>query len=197
MRDPAFEHRLVLRLRSGDQTAVEELAAVYQDRIRQLAWRCVRNHEDAEEVAQDVLLTVCRTVDRFRGESALSSWIYRITFNASMSRLRRLRALRRLTVADHARADADGRVTVSSRPRDPIDWSMRADECAIQRQMHERLAGAVRALPPIYRAPIILRDVRGLSTEEASRTLCVSDRTLKSRLHRARRLLRRRLARYC
>jgi RNA polymerase sigma-70 factor, ECF subfamily len=191
MREQPFEETLVLRLRSGDEAAVADLARTYQDRIYQLAWRCVGNREDAEEVTQDVLLKVCKTVDRFRGESALSSWIYRITFNTAMSRLRRVRAMR-LLMADELDSTG-GAEEVPSAARHAIDTAFLADERVMRRQLRERLATAVRALPPIYRAPIILRDLRGLSTEEASRALRVKDQTLKSRLHRGRLMLRRRL----
>ncbi len=190
MRDTTIDERLILRLRSGDQAAVAELATLYQDRIHQLAWRCVGNREDAEEVTQDVLLKICRTVDRFRGDSALSSWIYRITFNTSMSRLRRLRAMR-MTMCDEAQVD--GWDEGSSRRHEAVDWSMSADERVMWGQLRQRLASAMKDLPAIYRAPIILRDLRGLSTEEASRALRVKDQTLKSRLHRGRNMLRRRL----
>ena len=97
MRD-SVEKQLVERIRAGDQSAVGELSAAYGSRIFQLAFRYTRNREDAEEVAQDVLLKVCRGIDAFRGESALSSWIYRITFNTAMSRLRTTRS-RALEVA--------------------------------------------------------------------------------------------------
>jgi len=191
MRDTTFEDRLVLGLRRGEPTAVAELARLYQDRIHQLAWRCVGNREDAEEVTQDVLLKVCRTVDRFRGDSALSSWIYRITFNTSMSRLRRLRAMR-MTMCDEGYVDGGSDEGTPPR-REAVDWSISADERVMWAQLRARLATAMRDLPTIYRAPIILRDLRGLTTEEASRALRVKDQTLKSRLHRGRSMLRRRL----
>ena len=83
------ERALVERLRERDEHALAELASAYGHRIFQLALRYLRNHEDAEEVVQDVLLKVFRKIDAFRGDSALSSWIYRITFNTAMSRMRR------------------------------------------------------------------------------------------------------------
>lgn len=190
-RQSTCEDSLVSRLRSGEQTAVAELARLYQDRIYQLAWRCVGNREDAEEVTQDVLLKVCRTVDRFRGDSALSSWIYRITFNTAMSRLRRLRAMR-VTMCDEVERD-EGLDEGASRRHEAVDWSMSADERVMWGQLRARLASAMKDLPAIYRAPIILRDLQGLSTEEASRALRVKDQTLKSRLHRGRHMLRRHL----
>src|SRR6516165_3834939 len=80
--------RLLALLKAGDESGLRELATMYESKIYQLAFRYLRNREDAEEVTQDVLYKVYRKVDAFRGDAALSSWIYRITFNAAMSRLR-------------------------------------------------------------------------------------------------------------
>src|SRR3954463_3391395 len=82
------DQELLARLQSGDEQALADLADAYSSKIYQLAFRYLRNHEDAEEVTQDVLYKVFRKVGEFRGDAALSSWIYRITFNAAMSRLR-------------------------------------------------------------------------------------------------------------
>src|SRR6185503_14018644 len=82
------DDQLSARLKAGDETALGDLAEAYGGKIYQLAFRYLRNKEDAEEVTQDVLFKVYRKVDAFRGDAALSSWIYRITFNAAMSRLR-------------------------------------------------------------------------------------------------------------
>src|SRR5262249_13827174 len=79
---------LLTRLKSGEDGALGDLIDAYGTKIYQLAFRYLRNKEDAEEIAQDVLFKVYRKVGSFRGDSALSSWIYRITFNAAMSRLR-------------------------------------------------------------------------------------------------------------
>src|ERR1044072_156432 len=91
MQDPEIIHQsddLLARLQSGDEQALSDLADTYGSKIYQLAFRYLRNNEDAEEVTQDVLFKVYRKVGEFRGDAALSSWIYRITFNAAMSRLR-------------------------------------------------------------------------------------------------------------
>ena len=85
---PTTTPRLIERLKAHDPTAVADLSSAYGAKIYQLAFRYLRNREDAEEVAQDVLLKVYQKIDAFRGDAALSSWIYRITFNAAMSRLR-------------------------------------------------------------------------------------------------------------
>src|SRR5918999_566216 len=88
MRQAGVERELIGRMQAGDPSAVADLAAAYGPRIHQLAFRYMKNWEDAEEVTQDVLLKVFRKIDAFRGDAALSSWIYRITFNTAMSRLR-------------------------------------------------------------------------------------------------------------
>src|SRR6266478_6281583 len=88
---PNADQALLARLQSGDERALTDLADTYSSKIYQLAFRYLRNKEDAEEITQDVLFKVYRKVGAFRGDSALSSWIYRITFNAAMSRLRTAR----------------------------------------------------------------------------------------------------------
>lgn len=193
MRNSEAELALIERLRAGDATVVADLASAYGPQIQQLALRYMKNREDAEEVAQDVLLKVYRKIEHFRGDSALSSWIYRITFNAAMSRLRNSKFSRPFEVA----AEDLVRPTDSDRerqPREAADWSSLADEAVLRSQMRERLDEALAALPPIYRIPVVLRDLQGLSTEEASEVLKVKRQTLKSRLHRGRLILRQRLA---
>jgi RNA polymerase sigma-70 factor (ECF subfamily) len=168
---------------------VDELAARYSSRIRQLALRHVKSPEDADEVVQDVLLKVYQKIEAFRGDSALSSWIYRITFNTAMSRLRSVRHERALPVPpDGAPGHPDGIV------REIPDWSSLADDGIMRAQLRRKLMEALVELPTIYRVPVLLRDVQGLSTEEASAALRVKDQTLKSRLHRGRMFLRSRLA---
>jgi RNA polymerase sigma-70 factor (ECF subfamily) len=185
------DRQLVLRLQAGDDTAVAELARDYSAKVFQLAMRYTRNKEDAEEVVQDVLLKVRDKIALFRGDAALSSWIYRITFNTAMSRLRSTRAARLHEVADDPGiAPAES----MSRPIEPADWSNLGDELVLRRQLRDAVRDAVAELPEIYRDPVILRDLRGLSTEEASRQLKVKDQTLKSRLHRGRLILREKLA---
>ncbi len=192
----SIEKQLVERIRSGEQDAVAELSACYGRKIFQLAFRYTRNREDAEEVAQDVLLKICRNIDAFRGDSRLSSWIYRITFNTAMSHLRSARA-RSAEVPTDAVAGGTADLDLTRRPpREAADWSALADDEIMRAQMRQRLIKALRELPPIYRLPVLLRDVRGLSTEEASAVLRVKDQTLKSRLHRGRLLLRDELAEF-
>jgi RNA polymerase sigma-70 factor (ECF subfamily) len=192
MRDP-HDNELLERLKAGDESAMAELATAYSAKIYQLAFRYLRNKEDAEEVTQDVLFKVYRKVDAFRGDAALSSWIYRITFNAAMSRLRTARYQRAQEEERQTASSTDA--DVSGQPaRDVADWSDLADERVLRSQLRRRVLRAILALPAIYRAPVMLRDIQGMSTEEASAMLKVKDQTLKSRLHRGRLILRKQLA---
>jgi|SRR5689334_3485429 RNA polymerase sigma-70 factor, ECF subfamily len=185
---------LLTRLQHGDEQALSDLADTYGARIYQLAFRYLRNKEDAEEVAQDVLLKIHRKVGEFRGDAALSSWIFRITFNAAMSKLRS-GAYQRAQEEQRRAAAANEHEDAERKPRrDPADWSELADERLFRSQLRQRLHRAILALPAIYRAPVMLRDIQGLSTEEASAVLHVKDQTLKSRLHRGRLILRKQLA---
>ena len=189
MRDPRDE-ALLTRLQAGDADAIGDVADAYGAKIFQLAFRYLRNREDAEEVTQDVLFKVYRKIGAFRGDAALSSWIYRITFNAAMSRLRTTRSQRQ-SDADARAADEQG---VERERREPADWSDMADERVLRGELRRRVLRAILALPAIYRAPVVLRDLQGMSTEEASAALRVKDQTLKSRLHRGRLILRKQLA---
>ena len=161
MRDQMTEGLLVERLRQRDESALGDLSAAYGSRIFQLAFRYVKNREDAEEVTQDVLMKVYQKIDAFRGDAALSSWIYRITFNTAMSRLRNTRAARMAEVADIPVGPGSDDLRGGPRHHDPADCSALADEQMLRRQMRERLTEAVDALPTIYRTPVILRDLQG------------------------------------
>jgi len=198
MQDPEIipntnSHTLLSRLQAGEEQALSDLADEFGTKIYQLAFRYLRNKEDAEEVTQDVLFKVYRKVGEFRGDAALSSWIYRITFNAAMSRLRTAQYQR--TQAEERREAAnDSAAGDAARLSEVADWSDLADEQVFRSQLRKRVMRAILALPAIYRAPVLLRDIQGMSTEEASAMLKVKDQTLKSRLHRGRLILRKQLA---
>src|ERR1700722_8742413 len=136
MRDPR-DTQLLTRLQAGDDRAVADLADAYGSRIYQLAFRYLRNNEDAEEVMQDVLYKVYRKAAEFRGDAALSSWIYRITFNAAMSRLRTAR-YQRTQGEDRQIGAADPEDGINPTPREVADWSSLADEGVLRSQLRRR-----------------------------------------------------------
>nr|UXE45182.1 ECF RNA polymerase sigma factor SigW [uncultured bacterium] len=192
----ATQQELLARLQAGDEGALADLASTYGAKIHQLAFRYLRNKEDAEEVVQDVLYKVYRNVGAFRGDAALSSWIYRITFNAAMSRLRTVKYLRAQQSPDiEWRPSPEGDEPLAA-AREVADLTDMADEHVLRSQLRQRVFRAILSLPAIYRAPVMLRDIQGMSTEEASAMLRVKDQTLKSRLHRGRLILRKQLAEF-
>ena len=195
MRDRGTDMELAGRLQRGEAGAAAELASEYVPMIHQLSFRYMKNWEDAEEVAQDVLLKVVNKIELFRGESALSSWIYRITFNTAMSRLRNGRFSRphEVLAGDLAARSGDDFGDSAHPVFDVADWSNLGDESVMRRQMRDAVTAALRDMPTVYRIPVMLRDLQGMSTEEASKVLKVKTQTLKSRLHRGRTFLRTRL----
>jgi len=192
MRQLEVERDLIGRMRARDGSAVSDLASLYGPRIQQLAFRYLKNWEDAEEVAQDVLMKVYRKIEAFRGDAALSSWIYRITFNTAMSRLRTARFNHAGEVpAPESQGDGSEPVKV-----EPADWTSLADDQVMRGEMRKKLVEALTHLPDVYRLPVLLRDINGLSTEEASAILRVKPQTLKSRLHRGRLILRKHMSEF-
>src|SRR3954467_9253594 len=136
MRDSAAvsQDALLARLKAGDERALGDLADEYGTKIYQLAFRYLRNKEDAEEVTQDVLFKVYRKVAAFRGDAALSSWIYRITFNAAMSRLRTVK-YQRSQAEDTQLTSTDGEELTPASRREIADWSDMADEQVFRSQL--------------------------------------------------------------
>ena len=184
-----LDQELIGRLQRREKDAADHLARIYGPMIHQLAFRYMKSWEDAEEVAQDVMMKVVRRIDAFRGDSALSSWIYRITFNTAMSRLRNSKHSRPFEVLQ-------GDLTKDPDTQEPFetpDWSGLGDEAVMRAELRRALAEALTELPDVYRVPVVLRDIQGLTTEEASEVLNVKTQTLKSRLHRGRMMLRERL----
>jgi RNA polymerase sigma-70 factor (ECF subfamily) len=190
-RDPADErlwHDLVAQAPGSAETLVHRYGA----RIYRLALRITGNPEDAQEVSQDVLWAIVRKIGTFKGESALGSWIYRITANAAYEKLRGRRGKEHLSWEQLAPTfDTDGHLL------DPgHDWSRAVEDPALQDEVRRRLRAAVDGLPPDYRTAFVLHDMEGLSNPEIAELLSISLPAVKSRVHRSRLFLRQRLGDY-
>jgi RNA polymerase sigma-70 factor (ECF subfamily) len=184
---------LMAPLRRPDAGAAEALVSTYGDRVYCLALRITGNASSAEEVVQDALWTASRKIDTFRGTAAFGSWLYRITANAAYQQLRGRRSQRhKVSWGDLAPFfDETGQhVEVA------VDWSKRLEHPAIERHLKSVLGRAIDDLPPDFRTILLLHDVEGFSTSEIAETLHVKLDTIKSRVHRARLFLRRRLGDY-
>ncbi len=184
---------LVEALRREDPSAAEELVERYGDRVYRLALRITGSNEDAEEAAQDALWTAARKIGMFKGESAFGSWLYRITANAAYQKLRARKGKSREIAMDEVLPSLDG----DGRHFEPMDdWSNRVDEKALQGELREVLETAIDALPDDYRTALVLHDVEGLSNPDIADTLGISLPAVKSRVHRSRLFVRKRLADY-
>jgi RNA polymerase sigma-70 factor, ECF subfamily len=181
---------LLAALRLHEPTAAERLVTTYGERAYRLATRITGSEPDAEEVVQDAFWTVVRKIDTFRGESAFGSWLYRIVANAAYQKLRGRQSRGRDLSLDEVLPSFDAQ----GRHVEPMaDWSARVDDPAVQTELRVALTSAINELPPIARTVVILRDVEGLPNLEIAEALGLSVPIVKSRVHRARLFLRKRL----
>ncbi|GAB4200046.1 MAG: RNA polymerase sigma factor RpoE [Sandaracinaceae bacterium] len=179
-----YEEELVERLKRRDEAAFTELIRLYEKRIFQLVLRMLQDRGEAEDVAQDVFLTVFKSIDGFRGDSKLSTWLYRIATNHCKNRIKYLerRARGKKTeldeVAEHDR--------VESASMSASAQLARPDQQAEANQMEAIMRRAIAELDEDQRELVILRDVENMSYEEIQEITGLPEGTVKSRLHRAR-----------
>ena len=180
-------------LRRDDADAAATLVERYGDRVYRLALRITGSPEDAEEVAQDALWSAARKIGTFKGESAFGSWLYRIAANAAYMKLRTRKSKAREVALDDVipAFDEDG---IHFEPMD--DWSLRVDEQALQNELRDVLQHAIDDLPPDYRTALVMHDVEGLSNPDIAETLGISLPAVKSRVHRSRLFVRKKLSDY-
>ena len=184
---------LLEALRRGDAKAMDQLVETYADRVYRLTFRITGSKEDAEEATQDALWTAGRKIGTFKGDSAFGSWLYRIAANAAYMKLRARKAkAREIAIGDVLPALDDGGVHFE--PMD--DWSPRVEEQALNGELRELLDTAIGELPPEYRAALVLHDVEGMPNPDVAEALGISLPAAKSRIHRSRLYLRKRLSDY-
>jgi RNA polymerase sigma-70 factor (ECF subfamily) len=193
---PDSDHALVEALRAGDTVALETLMARYSGRVYRLAYGVVRNEADAEEVVQDVFLTVFRKIDAFEGKSALWTWIFRVTTNAALARRRGKRHEVEVSLEGYLPSFASDGHRLGDDSYLEMDWSRTPEEALLSGETRAVVQRAIDALPEDYRAVLVLRDVEGLSNEEAAEAVGETVACVKSRLHRARMALREQLTRH-
>ncbi|RMG43436.1 MAG: sigma-70 family RNA polymerase sigma factor [Candidatus Dadabacteria bacterium] len=181
---------LVKQFQNGSIEAFEEIVKRYESKVFNMAMRFCRNQEDAEEVLQDVFSTIYRKIDGFQGKSAFSSWLYRIVVNASFMKLRKRKQKQTVSIEDLSPAVRNAYIERDNH----ID--SRSDAITLSRELRETLQNAISRLPAEYRTVFVLRDIDGLSNQEVSEILELSIPAVKSRLHRSRLMLRKKLQRY-
>jgi RNA polymerase sigma-70 factor, ECF subfamily len=185
------DHELVVRAQDGDGAAFAALARRHRDRVYRLALRITRDAQDAEDVLQETFLSVYRKLDEFREEAAFTTWLHRVAANHALMKLRKRRSTIQTTSMDEVgeRFDEGGNM-----PTPGGSWhEVGKLDAAEKRELRERINQAVDELPEIYREVFLLRDVEELSTEEVADVVGIGVPNVKTRLHRARLLLREKL----
>ena len=164
----------------------ERIVEEYSDYVYNVALRILGNAEDAQDAVQEAFLSAYRNFANFRGQAKISTWLYRITVNACFMKLRKEKRARALTEPPQEER--------------AVDWASRLEEgpeaAALNAELRRHLEEGLSLLPPELRAAVVLRDVQGLSTQEAAQVLELSVPAFKARLHRGRVLLRRHLEEY-
>lgn len=177
------EAELIARIQAGDKTACDECIALHSPALERLLLRLLGNQQDAEDVLQETFLNAFRAIDSFEGRSSLSTWLYRIAYNAAMMRLRRPSAP---TVSvEETLNEMPGYV-----PRQLFDWCCLPEETYDSEEVQTELRQAIAAMPESLQTVFLLRELEGMSTEETAVTLDITTSAAKVRLHRARQWLR-------
>jgi RNA polymerase sigma-70 factor (ECF subfamily) len=180
------DEQLVRKSQEDDERAFGELVSRYESKVYSLALKMLRNPEDAEDVLQDTFLRAYRGIKSFKGNSTFSTWIYRITANSALMRLRK-RQLPTVSIDDADEREA---------PINIADWAPGPVEQMLNQETQAAMTEAIDALPPEFRQVFVLRDIEELSNAEVAEILDLSVAAVKSRLHRARLKVRNRLASY-
>ncbi len=184
----AGDEELVILARGGNTRAFDELVNRYQNKIYRLARRMTETEEDAEDVLQEAFVKAYKSLGGFKGKSRFSTWLYRITVNLALMKLRK-RKLETVPL-DQPIETRDGSVQ-----RDIEDGGLDPLDSLIAAESKEILDAAIAGLPAGHRAVFILRDAEKLSTEDTARVLGITVPAVKSRLHRTRLMLKERLIR--
>ena len=186
------EEQLVKDLQAGKTESFERLATLFQKKIYALSFNLTRNAMDSEDVTQEVLLTLFKKIHTFQGKSAFSSWVYRITLNATYMKLRSRKKDQSISI-EELLPSFNG----SGFQQEKIqDWSENTESLLFDNETRETIQKAVDLLPEKEKIVFLLRDVEGLSAEKVGEVLELTVPAVKSRLHRARLFLRKKLANY-
>lgn len=183
------EKELVSLCQQGDVEAFEQLISGYERKVINAAYGMLGNREDAYDIAQEVFIKVFNNIGKFNGQSSFSTWLYKVTSNVCLDELRKRK--RRISDAISLTPDQDSdfaEVQVADAGAGPQELAERTETQAMVRD-------AIASLPDDYKAVIVLRELQGLDYQQIAETLSCSLGTVKSRISRARVMLREKLSR--
>jgi RNA polymerase sigma-70 factor, ECF subfamily len=187
-----LERTLLRRLRDRDERAFRELIETHRDRVYNITFRMLGNRAEAEDIAQEVFITVFKTIDQFREESKFSTWLYRVTVNHCKNRIK---YLARRHDRDRDELDEQSQGVNGATVASPVR-AAQPDRALESAQMEKLMQDAIATLDDDHRVVVVLRDIEDLSIEEICKITELPDGTVKSRLHRARLALRKKLQRH-
>lgn len=185
------DHELIEATRSGDEAAFGEIMARYRGPITNYLYRFLNDYEEAVDLAQETFVRVYFAIERYHTQFAFSTYIYRIATNLAISELRRRKRRRLMSLTGLFQSEGDKAVEFQ-----PPDERKLADAEMIDDERDRTIATAIAALPEKYRVPIILRDIEGRSYDEVAQIMGLGLGTTKSRISRARGLLKEKLQDY-
>jgi RNA polymerase sigma-70 factor (ECF subfamily) len=188
----ASDHQLIELVRSGDESAFGEIIERYRAPLTNYIYRMLGDYEESVDLAQESFVRVYFALDRYHTEYAFSTYIYRIATNLAITEIRRRRRRRLFSLATFFATDDDDKAGEFH----PPDGRALPDAELVDAELKTVIEKAITALPDKYRAPIVLRDVQELSYEEVARILGLGLGTTKSRISRARALMREKLKGY-
>ena len=190
-RSEGDERSLIERVKAGDHEAFGAIFRMHVTKVYRQAFKLMGNEAEAEEVVQEVFLTIYQKVKTFRGESAFSTWLHRLTVNVGLTRLRRRKRGKEVCLDDYLpQFQEDGH----HRVRPVVDWSCDIDGHVATKEFHQIIQQAIDQLPPVDKAVVVQSDIEGISNSEIAEALGLTVAAVKARLHRARLFLRGKLA---
>jgi RNA polymerase sigma-70 factor, ECF subfamily len=185
------EKELIARIIAGETNLFHELIRPYERMVYLSILTMLRNDQEAEDAAQEVMINAFRHLKSFRGDAKFSTWLVTIAMNEARQRLRKAKAAQ-LESLDEGKEDRQGDFT----PAVLTDWREIPSEALEKKEIRQKLREAVEQLPPIYREVLVLRDLEELNQEETASALGINITLVKVRLHRARMMLQKMLAPY-
>jgi len=185
------DHELLAAIRDGDEVAFQEIVRRYRNPITNFIYRMLDDYERSVELTQETFIRVYTSASRYQANYSFSTYIYRIATNLAISELRRRKRRRTISLFSPFTNDDGEPIEI-----DPADTSILQDEALIENERRRAVARAITSLPEKYRAAIVLRDVEGLSYDRIAEVLKLSEGTVKSRINRARNLLKEKLSVY-
>jgi len=183
----AIDHALIESFKAGSSEAIEKLVERYESRLFRFGLRMCGHQQDAEDIAQETFLSAFRHLDRFRQETPLKNWLFKIAARACFRRRRKKKGEPEREISIESLKENNGDYVIP-------DFSETPDESVIRNELKAVIDGAVRELPSKYRTVFNLRDIEGFSTEETAGIVGISEQLVKTRLHRARLFLRNKIS---